>query len=192
MTSLTTILGLLPLALGIGAGSELQAPLALTVMGGLTSATFLTLVFIPALYLIVAGFFEKKRTGGPAPAIITTAPKIIPEPKAIIEVQPQPEVLPPAPGLPTPKEPPTPLSAEKTKPAKIEASELNIRQKELLEKLKSLKKITRKDYAAMFGISVPTAARDLKELVDQKLVRTKGPFGPGRWYELTESEDEPA
>jgi hydrophobic/amphiphilic exporter-1 (mainly G- bacteria), HAE1 family len=53
MTSGTTILGLVPLALGIGEGAELQAPLALTVLGGLTSATFLTLVFIPALYVLV-------------------------------------------------------------------------------------------------------------------------------------------
>jgi HAE1 family hydrophobic/amphiphilic exporter-1 len=57
MTSLTTILGLLPLALGVGEGAELQAPLALTVMGGLTSATFLTLVFIPSLYVIVCERF---------------------------------------------------------------------------------------------------------------------------------------
>jgi predicted HTH transcriptional regulator len=53
-----------------------------------------------------------------------------------------------------------------------------------LEKLKILKKITRKDYALMFQISVPTAARDLKELADKKLVQPKGPLGPGRWYEL--------
>jgi len=53
MTSGTTILGLVPLALGIGEGSELQAPLALTVLGGLTSSMFLTLVFIPAIYVLV-------------------------------------------------------------------------------------------------------------------------------------------
>ncbi|MBU3958491.1 MAG: efflux RND transporter permease subunit, partial [Candidatus Omnitrophica bacterium] len=58
MTSLTTILGLLPLALSIGEGAELRAPLALTVMGGLISSTFLTLVFIPALYLFVAERLE--------------------------------------------------------------------------------------------------------------------------------------
>lgn len=62
MTSLTTILGLLPLALGMGEGAGLQAPLALTVMGGLTSSTFLTLVFIPALYLIVVEHFGWEQT----------------------------------------------------------------------------------------------------------------------------------
>jgi len=50
MTALTTILGLVPLAIGRGAGSELERPLALTVIGGLTTATFLTLFVIPIIY----------------------------------------------------------------------------------------------------------------------------------------------
>jgi HAE1 family hydrophobic/amphiphilic exporter-1 len=50
MTTLTTILGLLPLALGIGEGAEAQAPLARAVIGGLTGATLITLVLIPAVY----------------------------------------------------------------------------------------------------------------------------------------------
>jgi HAE1 family hydrophobic/amphiphilic exporter-1 len=57
MTSLTTIVGLLPLALGLGEGGEMQAPLARTVIGGLTSSTFITLLFIPCLYLL----FERRR-----------------------------------------------------------------------------------------------------------------------------------
>lgn len=51
MTALTTVLGLIPMALSTGEGSELRAPLAITVMGGLLIATFLTLIVIPALYL---------------------------------------------------------------------------------------------------------------------------------------------
>ena len=50
MTTLTTILGLLPLALGIGEGSEAQAPLARAVVGGLTGSTLITLVLIPTVY----------------------------------------------------------------------------------------------------------------------------------------------
>lgn len=50
MTSLTTILGLLPMALGLGEGAELQAPLAVTVLGGMVSSTLLTLFLIPALW----------------------------------------------------------------------------------------------------------------------------------------------
>lgn len=50
MTMLTTVLGLLPLALGIGEGAEVRAPMAITVIGGLTVSTFLTLIVIPVVY----------------------------------------------------------------------------------------------------------------------------------------------
>ncbi|GHF97336.1 efflux RND transporter permease subunit [Thalassotalea marina] len=50
MTTMTTILGLLPMAMATGEGSELRAPLAITVMSGLLIATFLTLVLIPVMY----------------------------------------------------------------------------------------------------------------------------------------------
>ncbi|WP_416147137.1 efflux RND transporter permease subunit [Salipaludibacillus sp. HK11] len=56
MTSITTILGLVPLALGMGEGSEIQQPMAITVIGGLISSTFLTLFFIPVIY----SFFDKE------------------------------------------------------------------------------------------------------------------------------------
>lgn len=54
MTTLTTVLGMLPLALGIGEGTELMQPLAVAVVGGLTVSTFLTLLIIPSIYLMVA------------------------------------------------------------------------------------------------------------------------------------------
>ncbi|MBI4541013.1 MAG: efflux RND transporter permease subunit [Gemmatimonadetes bacterium] len=50
MTTVTTVLGLLPMGLGIGAGAELRAPLAIAVIGGLTAATGLTLVVVPVVY----------------------------------------------------------------------------------------------------------------------------------------------
>jgi hypothetical protein len=59
MTTLTTVLGLLPLALALGEGGEAQAPLARAVIGGLLSATLITLVFVPVVYSV----FER----GPAP-----------------------------------------------------------------------------------------------------------------------------
>ncbi|MBA7505770.1 Multidrug resistance protein MdtB [subsurface metagenome] len=62
MTTLTTVLGLLPLALGFGEGAELRAPLAITVIGGLLTATFLTLLIIPNFYLIGEKLFEKRKT----------------------------------------------------------------------------------------------------------------------------------
>jgi len=59
MTTLTTVLGLMPLALGIGEGADAQAPLARTVVGGLTGSTLITLVLIPAVYLL----FHRARDG---------------------------------------------------------------------------------------------------------------------------------
>jgi len=53
MTTSTTVLGLLPMALGLGEGSELRAPMAITVIGGLLVSTVLTLLIIPAVYSVV-------------------------------------------------------------------------------------------------------------------------------------------
>jgi CzcA family heavy metal efflux pump len=53
MTTLCTLFGLLPLALGIGAGAEMQKPLAIAVIGGLTVSTVITLVFVPTLLALV-------------------------------------------------------------------------------------------------------------------------------------------
>jgi HAE1 family hydrophobic/amphiphilic exporter-1 len=53
MTMLTTTLGLLPLAIGMGEGVEVRAPMAITVIGGLTISTLLTLIVIPVVYSLV-------------------------------------------------------------------------------------------------------------------------------------------
>ncbi len=53
MTTLTTVLGLLPLSLGIGEGAEIRAPMGITVIGGLVVSTLLTLVVIPVMYAIL-------------------------------------------------------------------------------------------------------------------------------------------
>ena len=64
MTSLATMLGLVPMALGIGEGSELQVPLARVVIGGLLTSTFITLVFVPTVYTLfeegLSGIWKKR------------------------------------------------------------------------------------------------------------------------------------
>jgi len=61
MTTLTTALGLLPLALGVGEGSETQAPMARVVIGGLISSTFLTLFVVPIIYDLLESFRQVLR-----------------------------------------------------------------------------------------------------------------------------------
>lgn len=53
MTTLCTLFGLLPLALGLGAGAEMQKPLAIAVIGGLTVSTVITLIFVPTLLSLI-------------------------------------------------------------------------------------------------------------------------------------------
>ena len=55
MTTFCTLFGLLPLALGLGPGAELQRPLALAVIGGLTLSTAVTLLVVPGLYGAIKG-----------------------------------------------------------------------------------------------------------------------------------------
>jgi len=62
MTTLTTVLGLVPMALGLGEGGEVQAPMARVILGGLTTSTLITLVFIPILYTLVEERAEKARS----------------------------------------------------------------------------------------------------------------------------------
>ncbi len=61
MTTVTTVLGLFPMALGIGRGSDLRAPLAIAVIGGLIVATGLTLIVVPVVYQTVERIRERLR-----------------------------------------------------------------------------------------------------------------------------------
>ncbi|EKE82969.1 efflux RND transporter permease subunit [Idiomarina xiamenensis] len=65
MTTLTTVLGLLPLAIGGGDGAEIRTPMAITVISGLLFATLLTLFLIPALYLLA----DRKSDSNSAPSM---------------------------------------------------------------------------------------------------------------------------
>ena len=66
MTALTTILGLVPLALGLGEGGEAQAPMARAVIGGLLSSTLITLVFVPVVYSIFEAHIRVQPPAGAA------------------------------------------------------------------------------------------------------------------------------
>lgn len=61
MTASVASLGFLPMALSRGAGAEVQKPLATVVIGGLITATFLTLFVLPLLYMMIENFFGSKR-----------------------------------------------------------------------------------------------------------------------------------
>ncbi len=80
MTSLTTLLGLLPMAIAIGRGSDLRAPLAIAIFGGLFTATALTLFVIPIVYHLVDEAGERVRAV--VPGLRRTAAAPAPEPVA--------------------------------------------------------------------------------------------------------------
>ena len=234
MTTMTTVVGLFPLALGITEGSRLQSPMAITVMGGLIVSTILTLFVIPCGYIIVAEIIAGKPVlkavrlptiPKKAPTVLEPRPekpKIItlpsPKPEPTLKPEPSPKPEPPKaepvkpkikpfiikkvptpteaeikplpaptpaplPPKPTPMLPEPPIPEETARPLPM----FNKRQEQLIEHLKKIKRITRKEYALKFKISVPTAARDLKELLDKGILVANGPLGPGRWYELKET-----
>ena len=74
MTTVTTVLGLLPMALGIGRGADLRAPLAIAVIGGLIFATALTLIVVPVVYATVEDV-RRWFAGGAATAAVATVPE---------------------------------------------------------------------------------------------------------------------
>ena len=55
MTTLTTILGMIPMAISQGVGAEMWRPLGVAVIGGLTISTIMTLIYVPAMYCVFAG-----------------------------------------------------------------------------------------------------------------------------------------
>jgi len=76
MTATTTILAMTPLAVGIGEGGEAQAPMARAIIGGLLSASLITLVVVPSVYAL----FERKRLKAEASAVMAPADRQIQKP----------------------------------------------------------------------------------------------------------------
>ncbi|KAF0242204.1 MAG: CzcA family heavy metal efflux, partial [Chitinophagaceae bacterium] len=61
MTAVMAAIGLLPAAISTGIGSETQKPLAIVVIGGLITSTFLTLLILPIIYALVCKFIHKRQ-----------------------------------------------------------------------------------------------------------------------------------
>ena len=71
MTSLATVFGILPIAIGLGAGAESRRPLGIAVVGGMLFSTFLTLLLVPVVYSMLAKF---TRVEQPAPEVEPVMP----------------------------------------------------------------------------------------------------------------------
>jgi hydrophobic/amphiphilic exporter-1 (mainly G- bacteria), HAE1 family len=70
MTSGAAILGMVPLALGLGKGTETQSPMATAVIGGLITSTLLTLLVIPVVYTLLDDIIQRSRPTRPRPAVV--------------------------------------------------------------------------------------------------------------------------
>ena len=66
MTTASTILGMLPIALGLGAGSELRSPMAVAIAGGLVTSTILSLIVVPVIYTVLDDWFPRFQKRGTA------------------------------------------------------------------------------------------------------------------------------
>jgi len=78
ITSVSTIIGLIPMAIGIGEGAEIRRPMAITVIAGNLVATFLTLVVIPVLYAVLDRKAYARSGAGAGSAVLTTTPHAAP------------------------------------------------------------------------------------------------------------------
>jgi HAE1 family hydrophobic/amphiphilic exporter-1 len=78
ITSVSTIIGLIPMAIGIGEGAEIRRPMAITVIAGNLVATFLTLIVIPVLYAVLDRKAYVKTAAGEAPLVPLTTPAMPP------------------------------------------------------------------------------------------------------------------
>ncbi len=209
MTALTTILGLVPLALALNDGAQLQQPMAIAVIGGLAVSTFLSLIIIPTIYLGLEDLiqFLKDRLRGSnvktqdKEKLLAPIPDVAPAPikpmPVITEAKEQEDTnrtiaereitIEYEDDLGKPKE--RPAKPDDRMQGKIPLStwkRLTPRHKELIIYLRKNNKITRKKYSDQFGISVPTAARDIKLLLDKGIIIAKGPAAIGRYYMLDE------
>jgi HAE1 family hydrophobic/amphiphilic exporter-1 len=78
MTTATTVLGLTPMALGLGDGAEIRTPMAIAVISGLAVSTLLTLLIIPSVYAVLDGLRETAGGDARAPTVAAEAERLTP------------------------------------------------------------------------------------------------------------------
>jgi HAE1 family hydrophobic/amphiphilic exporter-1 len=96
MTASAAVLGMLPLAIGLGKGSETQAPMATAVIGGLITSTLLTLFIVPTVYTLfddLARFFRKDQLDLAAPELLEPSVEAIEQVPGIVEPTPAPRAM---------------------------------------------------------------------------------------------------
>jgi multidrug efflux pump len=76
MTAFSTVAGIIPIAIGFGAGAESRRPMGVAVVGGMLTSTFLTLIVIPMVYVLFSSLMAKSKTeeSDPSPSGLTTEP----------------------------------------------------------------------------------------------------------------------
>jgi multidrug efflux pump len=85
MTSFATIFGVLPIAIGLGAGAESRRPLGLAVVGGLFFSTFLTLMIVPVVYTLLARFTRVRQSGEVRQANADKSPESLAGTTSVVE-----------------------------------------------------------------------------------------------------------
>jgi hydrophobic/amphiphilic exporter-1 (mainly G- bacteria), HAE1 family len=75
MTAFSTIAGILPIAIGFGAGAESRRPMGMAVVGGMLTSTFLTLLIIPVVYTLFSDLADRLSRRRAAPAVALAEPK---------------------------------------------------------------------------------------------------------------------
>jgi len=193
MTSLTTIFGLLPLAFAVGEGAELRAPMARTVMGGLTSATFLTLFVVPCVYIIletlkvrITEFFavvkkEKTIFVGKHHKLIQEIDISSHKEEEAVDKQIKQEPAPPVLKQKEIKE----VDKSTLQPPQAAESDKHLtqRQIEALDYIKINKKISRLEYVVKFKVPLPIADQELEGLVERGILKSSGE-GPHKVYTM--------
>ncbi len=78
MTAISLILGMTPVALGLGAGGDFRAPMAIGIIGGMTTSTFLTLFIVPVAYSLLVGWQDRRAGRSAAVGVASFSPVMEP------------------------------------------------------------------------------------------------------------------